>query len=112
VTGAPRYVGAVLLAAVCGLGLAPVAAADPSALANGRRADSVIDDLRAKGYNVAINWVSGFDTKPLSQCWVTGINDPGSESPADGAFVTVYVDVRCPNGDDEGGDFGVGIGFG
>lgn len=72
----------------------------------------MIDDLRAKGYNVEINWVSGFDTKPLSQCWVTGVNDPSSETPVNGAFVTVYVDVRCPNGDDEGGDFGVGIGFG
>jgi hypothetical protein len=24
----------------------------------------------------------------------------------------VYVDVRCPNHDDEGGDFGFGIGIG
>ncbi|GLP73264.1 hypothetical protein TUM20983_03740 [Mycobacterium antarcticum] len=90
---------------------APLAAADPSFLASGQSAEAAIDVLEAQGYNVQINWVSGFDTKPLSQCWITNVNNPGHEAPTDGTFVTVYVDVVCPNGDD-GGSFGVGIGFG
>ena len=89
----------------------PLAAADPSLVASGQSAEATIDALEAQGYNVQINWVSGFDTKPLSQCWVTNVNNPGHEAPIDGTFVTVYADVVCPNGND-GGSFGVGIGFG
>lgn len=94
---------------VCAAIGAPVAGADPTA-ANGQPASAVIDDLKAQGYNVQINWVNGFDTKPLSECRVTGINDPGDAPPTDGTFTTVYVDVACPNGDDGGFSFGVGIG--
>ena len=59
-----------------------------------------------------INWVNGFDTKPLSDCSVTGVNNPGDMTPTEGTFTTVYVDVACPNGDGDRGsfDFGVGIG--
>jgi hypothetical protein len=62
-------------------------------------ADVVIDDLTAQGYNVSINWTNGFDTKPLSDCTVTGVNDPGDLKPSKTTFVTVYVDVVCPNHD-------------
>ena len=94
-----------ICAAVC----EPVALADPSGV-NGQPASAVIDDLKARGYNVEINWVNGFDTKPLSECRVTGVNDPGETPPTDDTFTTVYVDVACPNGDDGGFSFGVGIG--
>ena len=85
---------------------APLAAAEPS----GQQASTTIDDLQAQGYNVQINWVNGFDTKPLSQCWVTGVNNPGETAPTPGTFTTVYVDVACPNGDDGGFGFTAGIG--
>jgi len=29
----------------------------------------VIDELKANGYNVVINWLTGYDTKSLSVCW-------------------------------------------
>ncbi|HYO05066.1 MAG TPA: hypothetical protein VET27_25670 [Mycobacterium sp.] len=106
-----RYVALVAAPwAIAVLGCVPLAAADPSSSGNGRAASAIIDDLQAQGYNVQINWVNGFDTKPLSQCWVTGVNNPGNMAPTDGTFVTVYVDVVCPNGDDGGFNFGVGIG--
>lgn len=105
-----RYVALVAAGlGVCAAVCAPVAWADPSA-ANGQPASAVIDDLKAQGYNVQINWVNGFDTKPLSECRVTGVNDPGDAPPTYGTFTTVYVDVACPNGDDGGFSFGAGIG--
>ena len=104
----PRYVAAVL-AAGCALCCAPAAATDPSSF-SGRAADTVVADLQAQGYNVSINWVTGFDTKPLSDCRVTGVNNPGDIAPTEGTFTTVYIDVACPNGDDGGFRFGAGIG--
>jgi hypothetical protein len=62
-------------------------------------ADDVIIDLESQGYTVQINWTNGFDTKPLSECWVTGVNNPGNQTPGPTTFVTVYVDVACPNHD-------------
>lgn len=91
---------------------APFAEADPSAPVSSRGpADATINDLEAQGYNVQINWVNGFDTKPLSECWVTGVNNPGDLPPSEDTFTTVYVDVACPNGDD-GPGFSVGAGIG
>jgi hypothetical protein len=104
-----RYGVSILFAAAVALGCAPAAAADPSSLA-GQPADTAVADLQAQGYNVQINWVTGFDTKPLSDCRVTGVNDPGDTAPTEGTFTTVYVDVACPNGDDGGFGFGAGIG--
>jgi hypothetical protein len=102
----------LVVIAASSVALAPLAVADPSMpVSSGQSADVVVDDLTAQGYNVQINWVSGFDTKPLSECWVTGINNPGSAPPSPGTFVTVYVDVACPNHDDDGG-FGFGGGIG
>ncbi len=74
---------------------AGTAAADPAYV--NASAQSVVDQLEAEGYNVVINWLTGFDTKPLSVCWVTHINNPDWADPAPGVFSTVYVDVACPN---------------
>ncbi|OPX05932.1 hypothetical protein [Mycobacterium sp. AT1] len=105
----PRYGVWAAFAVAGALGCAPAAAADPSSY-SGRAADTVVADLQAQGYNVSINWVTGFDTKPLSDCRVTGVNNPGDIAPTDGTFTTVYVDVACPNGDDGGFRFGAGLG--
>jgi hypothetical protein len=59
-------------------------------------AQSVIDDLKAEGYDVQINWLTGFDTEPLSVCIVTNVNTPGAP-PSAGSLATAYVDVSCPN---------------
>ena len=92
---------------------APHASAEPLPPTMGSQpASAVVDDLEAQGYNVQINWTTGYDTKPLSQCWVTGVNNPGSMPPSEDTFTTVYVDVACPNGDDGGFSGGVGIGIG
>lgn len=66
----------------------------------GESAQSVIDGLKAEGYNVDINWLTGYNTEPLSVCTVENINNPGDSGPASGKFVTVYVDVSCPNHQD------------
>ena len=105
----PRYCVWAVFAVAGALCWAPAAAADPSAF-SGRSADTVVADLQAQGYNVSINWVTGFDTKPLSDCRVTNVNNPGGLAPTAGTFTTVYVDVACPNGDDGGFRFGAGIG--
>jgi hypothetical protein len=100
---------ALLVSAVM---LAPGSAADAfQPLSSGQSADAVIDSLQAEGYDVQINWTTGYDTKPLSECWVTGVNNPSHEAPSAGTFTTVYVDVACPNGED-GSRFDGGIGFG
>lgn len=94
------------------ISLAPLASADPFApVSGGESASTTIDDLQAQGYNVQINWTTGYDTKSLSECWVTGVDNPSHEAPTAGTFTTVYVDVACPNGDD-GPSFGGGVGIG
>ncbi|MDT7764658.1 MAG: hypothetical protein QOC63_4078 [Mycobacterium sp.] len=82
------------------IALAPLAAAegDIDDIVGGS-AEDVVNELQADGYNVQINWTNGFDTKPMSECWVTGINNPGDQRPTSTTFVTVYVDVMCPNHD-------------
>lgn len=92
-----HWLACFLTAVVPALALSAPAAADP-VYTNGS-AQSVIDQLEADGYNVVINWLTGYNTKSLAVCWVTGINNPGGEDPASGEFVTVYVDVSCPNHD-------------
>ena len=81
----------------------------PIASASG--ADAIIADLQGQGYNVQINWLNGFDTKPLSTCTVTNVNNPDHSGAPMTPGDTIYVDVRCPNNsDDDGtGDFGIGI---
>lgn len=104
-------VAAVVVAAASGVASAPVAAAEPfPPVTGGQSASAVIDDLEDQGYDVRINWLTGYDTKPLTECRVTGVNDPGNVAPSVDVLTTVYVDVVCPNGDDGGFGFGVGIG--
>ena len=67
----------------------------------GGSAQSVIEGLKADGYNVVINWLTGYNTEPLSVCTVENINNPGDSVPGPGQFVTVYVDVSCPNHQDD-----------
>jgi hypothetical protein len=98
---------AVLAAA---LALSPVAAADP-VLGNTGSAASVIDGLKAQGYDVQINWITGVSDKPLSVCRVLGVHNPDAAGPPPTTFTTVYVDVSCPNHDDDAPEFGVGVGF-
>lgn len=93
----PLLTGVGILASIAA---APLAVADTEVETESGSASDVIDDLKAQGYNVEINWTNGFDTKPLSECWVTGINNPGDQPPSTTTFVTVYVDVMCPNHDD------------
>jgi hypothetical protein len=90
------------LAAAAGaaaIAVAPLAAADPGA--GGESASATIDDLTAEGYNVEINWVTGYDTEPLAECSVTAINNPGDSAASRKTFTTVYVDVSCPNHPDD-----------
>ncbi|TRW88802.1 hypothetical protein FK535_00500 [Mycolicibacterium sp. 018/SC-01/001] len=92
--------------------LAPTAAADPGS------AKAVIDELENQGYDVAINWVSGVSSRPLSECRSLGVHNPDLTGPPPTTFTTVYVDVSCPNDHDDGGVRidgglgGVGIGVG
>lgn len=83
-------------------GAVPVAApvtAEPEDA--GASAQSVIDGLKAEGYNVEINWLTGYDTVPLSVCTVSNVNNPDDAKPPAGTFTTVYVDVSCPNHQDD-----------
>ena len=98
-----------LLAAALPLAHGPVAAAGP--VAGAESAGATIDDLEAQGYDVQINWVSGVSSVPLSWCKVTAIHNPNHSPPSENTLETVYVDVSCPNPDDDWGWGGVGIGF-
>lgn len=102
----------VWVASLLGAGMAAALAVAPSASASG--ADAIIADLQSQGYLVQINWINGYDTKPLSQCTVTGINNPDHSGAPMKVGDNVYVDVRCPNHWDDGGGFtgGIGIGLG
>src|SRR5882757_295784 len=91
---------AVLSIALGGaVALCAPATAEPEG--TGESAQSVIDGLKAEGYNVDINWLTGYDTEPLSVCTVSNINNPGDSDPSQGELTTVYVDVSCPNHPDD-----------
>jgi hypothetical protein len=94
--------------------VAPVASADPVwPVAGAESAAATIDDLQAQGYDVQINWVSGYSTVRLSRCAVNAIHNPDRSPGGAHTFTTVYVDVSCPNNDDwDWGRIGFGIGFG
>jgi hypothetical protein len=101
-----------VFAAAIPLACPPVAAADPVwPVAGAEDARATIDDLEAQGYDVQINWVSGIRTVPLHRCKVTAIHNPNHDPPTGDTFATVYVDVSCPNPDDDWGSGGFGIGF-
>jgi hypothetical protein len=90
-TFASRCVALVVVAVT----LAAPARAEP--VYTGSSAQSVIDSLKADGYNVVINWLTGYDTVPLPACTVSNINNPDDSAPSAGTFTTVYIDVSCPN---------------
>ncbi len=87
---------ATALSAVCAAALLVTA---PCALADG--ADSTVAGLQAKGYDVRLNWLNGFDTEPLSACTVTDVDNPDRSGAPMKPGDTVYVDVQCPNHPDE-----------
>ena len=87
------------LAIVIGGSLCSSAAAVADPVYVNGSAESVISELKANGFNVVINWLTGYNAKPLSVCWVSHINNPDFSPPEPGAFTTVYVDVSCPNSD-------------
>ena len=91
--------GGLLVAVISAMMLAPAVSAEP--VDSGESAQSVIDDLKAQGYNVVINWLTGYDTVPLAVCTVESVDNPDDSKPKPGAFTTVYVNVSCPNHPDE-----------
>ena len=96
---AARYFAVVLTTITGALTLVAPAMAEPTD--SGGSAQSVIDGLKAEGYNVVINWLTGYDTGPRSVCTVQDVNNPDDAKPRPGAFTTVYVDVTCPNHQDD-----------
>jgi hypothetical protein len=66
----------------------------PTAGANTASASTTINDLKSEGYIVHINWLSGYNTQQLDDCWVNDVNIPG-DTPE--SRTTAYVDVSCPN---------------
>ena len=93
---ASRFLVASVMAVASALTHAAIATADP-----GESAESVIGNLKSEGYNVVINWLTGYDTVPLWACTVANVDNPNDAPPPPGTFTTVYVDVSCPNHQDE-----------
>jgi hypothetical protein len=88
-----RHFALFFVAAAALVAVAPIAAADPATPeAGSESAAATIKDLRAQGFNVGINWVSGSPDIPLSSCTVTDIDTA--------AAPTAWVSVEC----DEDGD--------
>ncbi|MBV8966566.1 MAG: hypothetical protein JO191_10370 [Mycobacteriaceae bacterium] len=87
------------VAVVAALVTAPTAAADPVWPVGGAEpADATISDLQEQGYTVQVNWVSGYPTVPLSECWVDDIHNPnGTTPPGENTLAIVYVDIGCPS---------------
>ena len=96
---ASRCLAALSIALGGAVALCAQATAEPEG--TGASAQSVIDGLKAQGYTVDINWLTGYNTEPLSVCTVENVNTPGDSAPAAGRFVTAYVDVSCPNHPDD-----------
>jgi hypothetical protein len=96
---ASRWLAALSIAFGAAVTVVAPATAEPED--TGASAQSVIEGLKAEGYNVDINWLTGYNTEPLSVCTVENINNPGDSVPGPGQFVTVYVDVSCPNHQDD-----------
>jgi hypothetical protein len=110
-TGRP-ILGAPLMAACAAMvAAAPIAAADPACPARGEQtARVVIDDLAAEGYDVQINWLNGQSYRSLCECTAPAVHNPNRSGGPPETFTTVYVDVFCPDHDDDSG-FQIGIGF-
>jgi|SRR5215208_8014277 len=104
-----RYLTPLLVAAgvASSTAVAPVATADP--VGGYESPSATIEDLKAQGYDVAINWVNGNSTSPLSECSVTGIHNPNPSAKRP-KFTTVYIDISCPDHNGTGFIFGFGVG--
>jgi hypothetical protein len=84
-------------AAAASIAVAPISAAEPVWPVGGAEpADATIDDLQAQGYDVQINWVTGYPTVSLSECWVDAIHNPNT-GPSSERLTTVWVDIGCPS---------------
>jgi hypothetical protein len=105
----PRYFAPCFVAAgAASIAVAPIAAADVIPRAGDESASDTISALEAEGYNVAINWVRGYSTVPLSRCSVDAIHNPDGSADSQKTLTTVYVDVSCPSEDHSGFGFGFG----
>ena len=80
--------------AAASIAVAPIAVAESGVLpqAGSENARDTLNDLAAQGYDVRINWVTGYPRVSLDQCWVNDINT----ADATGTLRTVYVDIGCP----------------
>lgn len=89
----------IVAAAAASIAVAPISAADPVWPVGGAEpADATIEDLEAQGYDVQVNWVTGYPTVPLSECWVDDIHNP-NQGPRQDILTTVWVDIGCPSND-------------
>src|ERR1700739_2776935 len=100
----PGLFGVILIAtgaAVASIATAPITAAEPVWPFGGAEpADATSEDLEAQGYTVQINWVSGYPTVPLYECWVDDIHNPnGTGPPKPNTLAIVWVDIGCPSND-------------
>lgn len=85
--------------AAASIAVAPISAADPVWPVGGAEpADATIADLEAQGYDVQINWVTGYPTVPLYECWVDAIHNP-NQGPREDILTIVWVDIGCPSND-------------
>jgi hypothetical protein len=88
---------ALLFAAVSALALiavAPRAAADEPNPPVGQSPVEAIHYLKGEGYNVAINWTTGYPDVPLDECTLVAIHNPDGAGPKQNT--TVYLDISCP----------------
>ncbi len=95
----PLSIGAGLLAlgAAAAITLVPTAVADSVFPAAGdESASATINDLRAQGYDVRVNFLQGTPNVPLNECQVNDIDNPSAPS-VPPSMATVYVNVLCPN---------------
>jgi hypothetical protein len=91
------FAGALLTTAAASMAIAPIIAADPVWPVGGAQpADATIEILEAQGYEVQVNWVTGYPSVPLSQCWVDAIHNP-NQGPRQDILTIVWVDIGCPS---------------
>jgi hypothetical protein len=95
----PGYFAPLLAAAgIAAIAAAPSAAADPVWPVGGAEpADATIEDLEEQGYDIQVNWVTGYPTVPLSECWVDAIHNPDGPPTSQDQLAIVYVDIGCPS---------------
>jgi len=79
---ASRFLVPLLVVIGGAVTLAAPATAEPED--SGASAQSVIDSLKTEGYNVEINWLTGYDTEPLSVCTVENVNNRAIPRPVRG----------------------------